>query len=67
MLMILTALLAGSHRWPPDATHLAIGFAVLLFIIIYAYIVARLTEFHTDEIRNWVKQRLTRPVATETT
>lgn len=66
MLMFLTALLAGSHRWPPDAIHLAIGLAVLLFIIAYAYVVARLTEFRTDEVRNWIKQRITRPVATET-
>lgn len=65
MLMILTALLAGSQRWLPDATHLAIGLAVLAFVIVYAYVVARLTEFHTEEVRNWIKRRLSRPVATE--
>lgn len=61
MLMLLTALLAGDHRWLPDLSHTAIGLAVLLFVIVYAYAVAKLTEFHTDEVRGWIKQRLRKP------
>lgn len=58
MLMLLTALLAGESRWLPDTKHLAIAFAVLLFVIGYAYVVARATEFRTAHLRAWLTQRL---------
>lgn len=67
MLMLLTALLAGDTRWLPDARHLAIGLAVLAFVIVYSYLVAKLTEFRTVEVRNWLKRVLAvRPAMTLT-
>lgn len=58
MLMLLTALLAGETRWLPDTRHIAIGLSVLVFVIGYAYLVAKVTEFRTAEIRDWLKERL---------
>lgn len=58
MLRFVTALLAGDHRWHPDLRHLAVGFAVLFFVIAYAYVIAKYTEFRTPAIRDWVKEAL---------
>lgn len=54
MLMLLTGLLLGADRWLPTVPHLAVGLAVLLFVIGYAYVVAKATEFRTDEVRSWL-------------
>jgi hypothetical protein len=44
---------AGESRWQPDARHLAIGFALLPFVVAYAYAVAKCTEFRTAAVRDW--------------
>jgi peptidoglycan/LPS O-acetylase OafA/YrhL len=58
MLMLLTALLVGDSRWWPNVRHTTIGLGVLAFVVGYAYLVARMTEFRTDEVRNWLLRRL---------
>lgn len=58
MLMLLTALLVGETRWTPDARHVSIALVVLIFVIGYAYLVAKVTEFRTVEVRNWIKRQL---------
>lgn len=61
MLMLLTALLAGESRWLPDAKHIALALAVLLFVVGYAYLIAKGTEFRTNEVRDWLRQLLAKP------
>lgn len=56
--LFLTALFLGEHRWTPDAQHLLKGLAILAVAILYAYLVASLTEFHTDSIRRWIEAKL---------
>jgi peptidoglycan/LPS O-acetylase OafA/YrhL len=58
-LLLLTALLAGERVWSPtDLRHDALALAVLAVLIVYAYLVATITEFRTDRIRTWVECRL---------
>ncbi len=56
--LLLTALLVGEQRWVPDAKHIFKGLAILAVTLLYAHMVASLTEFHTDSIRHWVESRL---------
>lgn len=60
MLMLLTALLAGESRWLPDIRHIAVALVVLLFVIGYAYLVAKATEFRTAQVRDWLMRLLPR-------
>lgn len=60
MLMLLTALLAGETRWVPGLHPLVIASPALVFAIAYAYLVARVTEFRTAEVRDWVRRLLIR-------
>ncbi len=58
-LLLLTAFLAGGHLWSPtDLHHDAIALAALAALVIYAYLVAAITEFRTDQIRAWAERRL---------
>jgi len=60
-LLMLTALIAGDRLWSPtDLKHDLIALAVLLVTVGYAWTIAYLTEFHTDDIRKWVEQRVNR-------
>jgi peptidoglycan/LPS O-acetylase OafA/YrhL len=57
-LLLLTALIVGNGRWQPEMKHLVYGAGILLLAIGYAYVVASLTEFRTNRVRNWVEARL---------
>ncbi len=57
-LLLLTALAAHDTRWLPDPRHLLYALALLLFTLVYAYIVALFTEFHTDTWRRSIERRL---------
>ncbi|MEO6910366.1 MAG: acyltransferase, partial [Edaphobacter sp.] len=57
-ILLLTALFLGDRRWVPDAQHLFKGFAILAAALLYAYLVASSTEFHTDRIRRWIEGKL---------
>jgi peptidoglycan/LPS O-acetylase OafA/YrhL len=58
-LVFVTALVGAGTRLQPTALgHQIYGFAVLASTIIYAYAVARATEFHTDKVRGWVEKKV---------
>jgi peptidoglycan/LPS O-acetylase OafA/YrhL len=58
-LLLLTAFLAGERQWSPtDLRHDAVALAVLAAVVLYAYLIATLTEFRTREIRTWIKHHL---------
>lgn len=58
-LLFLTALLAGYRLWSPtDAIHHIMALAVLAVVLMYAWIIASLTEFHTNRVRRWVEHIL---------
>jgi len=56
--VLVASFLLGDARWFPDVPHLFFGAAILLLVIAYAYGVARLTEFHTDQVRRWIEARV---------
>ncbi|MBN9614504.1 MAG: hypothetical protein BGO25_06135 [Acidobacteriales bacterium 59-55] len=56
--VLLVALLSGGGRWTPDGLHIFKGLAILAVILLYAYLVASVTEFHTETIRRWIEARL---------
>lgn len=56
--ILLTSLFLGDLRWIPDAQHLFKGLAILAATLLYAYLIASLTEFHTDSIRRWIEVKL---------
>jgi peptidoglycan/LPS O-acetylase OafA/YrhL len=60
ILALAAALTLGGSRWVPDAAHLAIGTGILLLTAGFAFIVARVTEFHTEEVRQSVEKLLGR-------
>jgi len=57
-LVLLTALLSGGGRWVPDMPHIFKALAMLAITLLYAHLVASITEFHTDSIRRWIEGRL---------
>lgn len=57
-LVLLTALVSGGNRWVPDAQHILKGLGILAVTLLYAHLVASLTEFHTESIRRWIEGRL---------
>ncbi len=62
-LLFLTALFVGDHLWSPaNIPHHAIALAILATVILYAWIIASLTEFHTDRVRAWVEAHLSLPI-----
>jgi peptidoglycan/LPS O-acetylase OafA/YrhL len=56
--VLLTALLSGGHRWVPDAQHILKALMILAITLLYAHMVASLTEFRTDSIRRWIEVKL---------
>lgn len=57
-LVLLIALVSGGNRLVPDAQHVLKGLGILAVTLLYAHLVASLTEFHTDRIRHWIEGRL---------
>ena len=57
-MVLLTAWFLGDQRWVPDTPHVVKGLAILALTLLYAHLVASLTEFHTDKIRRWVETKL---------
>jgi peptidoglycan/LPS O-acetylase OafA/YrhL len=55
LLLLLTSLLVGDSRWYPDPRHILLAVLPLVAVICYAYGVAWLTEFRTDQVRPWVE------------
>ena len=58
LILLVSALLLHAARWKPDAAHLALGGALLLLTLAYAFLVGSLTEFRTDKVRRWIERRV---------
>ncbi|SEC38337.1 acyltransferase family protein [Terriglobus roseus] len=65
LLMLLASLTVGDGRWVPSPRSVATAVAVLLSTLVYAWLIASLTEFHTDHMRQQIERllgmRVTRP------
>lgn len=46
------------HRWAPSPAHLALGAAIVMALVAYAYALSRVTEARTDHVRAWLQYRL---------
>jgi len=46
------------HRWTPTGAHLALGAAIVIALVAYAYAISRVTEARTDRVRAWLQRRL---------
>lgn len=46
------------HRWAPSPAHLALGAAIVVALVAYAYALSRVTEARTDHVRAWLQRRL---------
>ncbi|MEO8737922.1 MAG: acyltransferase [Edaphobacter sp.] len=61
-LLLMTALFVGRRLWSPtDMHHDALALAILFALVVYAYLIASVTEFRTDRVRSWVERNLLRP------
>jgi hypothetical protein len=62
LLVFLSAWLLPGRKWVPDAKHLVLGGGIMLLVMAYAYVISRLTEYRTDQVRRvvmgWLKERL---------
>jgi peptidoglycan/LPS O-acetylase OafA/YrhL len=58
LLVLIGALVLGPVRWQPDATHLAAGLGILLFVAAASLALAGATELRTDTVRAWLGLRL---------
>lgn len=52
LLMLLAALLVGDSRWFPSMPRMAVALGCMALTIALAYLIARLTEFHTAAVRD---------------
>ena len=50
--------LFNHKRWQPTPVHLAIALGLMVVTLVYAYLIALVTEFRTTQVRNWVRNRL---------
>jgi peptidoglycan/LPS O-acetylase OafA/YrhL len=58
-LLVITTFVAGEQLWSPTKLHGdLIAFTVLTLVLLFAYLVAKATEFRTDRVRRWVERRL---------
>jgi peptidoglycan/LPS O-acetylase OafA/YrhL len=60
LLVFLASRLDRDANWYPDAFHLSMGLGILLGVAAYAWLLAEITEFRTDDVRHWFEQRLER-------
>ncbi|MBB5056179.1 peptidoglycan/LPS O-acetylase OafA/YrhL [Granulicella aggregans] len=58
--LFLTTLIMGERRWTPDAAHVVMGLAIAAAVLVYAWLIALTTEFHTDRVRHWIEARVRR-------
>lgn len=60
VLIFFRAWLTYRRPWVPDGRHLLYAAGIVVLVIGYAWLIAMLTEAHTDSVRRWV-QRLAGP------
>jgi peptidoglycan/LPS O-acetylase OafA/YrhL len=58
LFMLMTSLTAGDARWVPSLPSITTAVAILVGTVAYAWLMASLTEFHTDRVRRIVERRL---------
>lgn len=62
-LFFVTASVIGPKTlWQPTAPHLGLGLAVAVATLAYVYLVWRLTEANTDQVRRYIAAKLSRPL-----
>lgn len=59
--VIMAAFLVGDSRWFPTVGRLLEGFAVVVFLLVYSYGLAMVTEFRTDKLRRRLEAWLGMP------
>jgi peptidoglycan/LPS O-acetylase OafA/YrhL len=52
VLVFIQAALIHQQRWQPNIIYLLLGYFIFVIILLYAYVISRLTEAKTDEIRS---------------
>ena len=57
-LTLVAALLVHDSRWQPGVREFGIALGVLVLTVVYAYAVASVTEFHTAELRSFLRAKL---------
>ena len=57
-LLVLRNRLTCGHSWDASSAAWAALFGLLTVVTVYAYLVSRITESHTDQFRQWVNSRL---------
>jgi peptidoglycan/LPS O-acetylase OafA/YrhL len=57
-LLLVGGLTLGLVRWNTDVPHLALGFVIFCGIMLYAFGMATVTEFRTDDVRHWIEKKL---------
>jgi peptidoglycan/LPS O-acetylase OafA/YrhL len=55
-LLLLTAACAGEQRWQGTAQNVSKALGILFLSIVYAYVVAWLTESRTGTLRRWLER-----------
>jgi peptidoglycan/LPS O-acetylase OafA/YrhL len=58
LMVLCAATLVHDERWNPGFMHWLAALAVLGGILVYAWVVASVTEFRTDQVRGWIESRL---------
>ena len=58
LLLLIRANLIPGARWQPDWTHVTYGIGISIVVILYSYLIARMTEFKTGTVRTWIRDIL---------
>ena len=54
-------LVRGASPWKPDPEHLLFCALLICIAIAYGWLIASLTEFHNDAVRDWAERRIVPP------
>ncbi|MCC5662976.1 acyltransferase [Nostoc sp. CHAB 5784] len=61
ILCFIRACVIGDHPWEPDILHLLLALIIVLFVFLYAVVIAHFTEAKTDKFRklimSWINNR----------
>ena len=56
ILALLKLYWLGGSRWPADGRHVLLSLVPFVLALGYAYVMYRLFEANTDEVRNWIRR-----------
>ncbi|WP_375512369.1 acyltransferase family protein [uncultured Nostoc sp.] len=61
ILCFIRACVIGDRPWEPDILHILLALIIVVFVFLYAVVIAHFTEAKTDNLRNlimsWIKNR----------